>query len=311
MRRLVAASCLLPLLAACANLYGAGPGALSTTPPVTELSLPSERTTESFEIEAYFERVEVNLLARGLLRDDGGGPDVPFTDVMLARNFDALAFSEEFSGVSGRLVRQSAQSTLHRWAQPVRIETVVGASVDDAQAKGDVQAIRGYADRLGRLTGHPISNVRDGGNFHVLVLNDQELGASGPLLRTYMPELSTAQVRFVEEITRDTYCVVFASDPAQNGRYERAVAVIRAELPDRLRTSCIHEEIAQGLGLANDSAQARPSIFNDDDEFGRLTNHDELLLQMLYDPKLTPGMNGAEAAPLVRQIATGLMSPAT
>ena len=29
--------------------------------------------------------------------------------------------------------------------------------------------------------------------------------------------------------------------------------------PDLLRLSCMHEEIAQGLGLANDSPLARPS----------------------------------------------------
>jgi hypothetical protein len=43
--------------------------------------------------------------------------------------------------------------------------------------------------------------------------------------------------------------------------------VIRAEHPDLLRLSCLHEEIAQGLGLPNDSPRARPSIFNDDEEF--------------------------------------------
>jgi len=303
--------CFLALLAACDGFPVAGPDALSTTPPSPALPEFVERTPESFEIEAFFGRIEANLIARGLLRIDGGGPDVPFTDEMVARNFDALAFSEEFSSRAGLLVRKSAPSTLHRWDKPVLIETVIGPSVDREQADDDTSTITAFGDRLASITGHPVQNVRRGGNFHVLVLNDQELRNSGPLLTQFMPELSPSQVRFVEDMSRDTYCVVFASDPAQDGRYERAVAVIRAELPDRLRTSCFHEEIAQGLGLANDSPSARPSIFNDDDEFGRLTNHDELLLQILYDPQLKPGMSGAAAAPLVRRIATGLMSPST
>jgi hypothetical protein len=74
-----------------------------------------------------------------------------------------------------------------------------------------------------------------------------------------------------------------------------------------MRLSCIHEELAQGMGLANDSPQARPSIFNDDEEFALLTRHDELLLRMLYDPRLSPGMTPAEAAPIARQIAAELM----
>ena len=74
-----------------------------------------------------------------------------------------------------------------------------------------------------------------------------------------------------------------------------------------MRQACIHEEVAQGLGLPNDSLQARPSIFNDDDEFALLTNHDELLLRMLYDPRLTPGMTEAQATPVARILAREYM----
>ena len=85
------------------------------------------------------------------------------------------------------------------------------------------------------------------------------------------------------------------------------MALIRAEHPDLVRRTCIHEEIAQGLGLPNDSPTARPSIFNDDDEFALLTSHDELLLKMLYDPRLKAGMTADEARPVARIIARELM----
>jgi hypothetical protein len=302
---------LLPLVAACAELTGAGGfgappnGAVEVTLPVTE------RSQKSFEIEVFFRRVQDGLIARGLLRIDGGGPDVPFTDTTLARNFAALAFSQEFSGISGRLVRRSTESALHRWSVPVKIEPLFGASVDPMRAAFDRRNIRRLALRLENVTRHPVNVVTGGGNFHVLVLNDQELRASGALLRGLIPEISVAEIGYVEDMPRETYCVVFASDATGDNTYENAVAVIRAELPERLRTSCIHEEISQGLGLANDSPAARPSIFNDDDEFGRLTTHDELLLQMLYDPRLAPGMSADEAAGTVRRIATELLSPAT
>jgi hypothetical protein len=87
------------------------------------------------------------------------------------------------------------------------------------------------------------------------------------------------------------------------------VALIRAEHPELLRSACIHEELAQGMGLANDSPAARPSIFNDDEEFGLLTRHDELLLKMLYDPRLRTGMTAAEAEPIIQRIATELLNP--
>ena len=57
------------------------------------------------------------------------------------------------------------------------------------------------------------------------------------------------------------------------------------------------------MGLANDSPDARPSIFNDDDEFALLTTHDEKLLSILYDDRLAPGMSLEQARPVIRILA--------
>ena len=300
---------MFPMLVACADLSSTSSTAFGTPPAGEPPFSDTERSQSSFEVEAFFARVETKLLARGLLREDGGGPDAPFTDEMLARNFENLAFREEFSGSQGKIIRRSAESTLHRWSTRIRVKTVVGPSVDPAQTARDTMLIEEFVARLSRVTGHPIQTVQRDGNFQVLILNDQELRVSAPLLRQLMPELTARETDFVEQMSRDTYCVVFASDPKQDGRYERAIAVIRAELPNALRTSCIHEEIAQGLGLSNDSASARPSIFNDDDEFGRLTYHDELLLQILYDRRLEPGMSLEDASSIVRSISRNLLAP--
>jgi hypothetical protein len=110
---------------------------------------------------------------------------------------------------------------------------------------------------------------------------------------------------------RATYCLVYAISSGGGSTYTKAFAVIRAEHPDLMRLSCLHEEITQGLGLANDSPAARPSIFNDDEEFALLTPMDELMLKMLYNPLLTPGMTEAEARPIVNALATTLMSGAS
>jgi hypothetical protein len=115
----------------------------------------------------------------------------------------------------------------------------------------------------------------------------------------------------VTTMPRNTYCLVYAYAASGSSAYSRAFAVIRAEHPDLLRTSCFHEEIAQGLGLANDSRQARPSIFNDDEEFALLTGMDEKMLRILYDPALRPGMTEAEARPIVESLATRLTDGAS
>ena len=76
---------------------------------------------------------------------------------------------------------------------------------------------------------------------------------------------------------------------------------------DRIPHTCLHEEIAQGLGLVNDSPKARPSIFNDNEEFALLTPQDEMMLRILYDRRLHPGMSMAEARPIVETIAAELL----
>ncbi|MEY4696786.1 MAG: hypothetical protein RIT14_1214, partial [Pseudomonadota bacterium] len=125
----------------------------------------------------------------------------------------------------------------------------------------------------------------------------------GPQIRRVLPGLSTAEVAAITDMPRATYCLVYALSDGAGSAYTRAFAVIRAEHPDLLRLSCLHEEIAQGLGLANDSPTARPSIFNDDEEFALLTRHDELLLRILYDPALRPGMTEDQARPIIRTLA--------
>jgi hypothetical protein len=69
--------------------------------------------------------------------------------------------------------------------------------------------------------------------------------------------------------------------------------------------------MAQGMGLSNDSPEARPSVFNDDEEFALLTPHDEALLRILYDPRLRPGMTAEEAMPIVRAIAEEIVGGGT
>ena len=274
-------------------------------PPRQEAPAPA--ADPSAELVAYYARVQEGLLARGLLRTDGGGPDTPFTADDLVRNFERIALFEEYATVGGRIVAAQTESQVHKWTEPVRIELVIGAGVLDDKAAKDRAAVADYAVRLKRVTGHPVRMVDDGGNFNVLILTEGERRAFGPRLRELVPGIGTAALKTVTEMSRQNYCLVFALDRAGSGVYSQAIAVIRAEHPDLLRLSCLHEEIAQGLGLANDSPLARPSVFNDDEEFGLLTTHDEYLLKMLYDPRMRPGMTADEAVPLARTIASELL----
>ena len=256
---------------------------------------------ESAALRAYYTRVQKTLLEQGLLRTDAGGVDTPYTTEMLTRNFKKIALYEEFAG--GNIYAGETVSKLHRWEQTVRISLEFGGAPITEQRRTDRRAVEDYVARLRRVTEHPILFVGpSAANFHVFIVDEAARRAMGPRLREIIPSISPSAVEVVTDLPRSSYCLVFAWDPEDDGSYTKAVAVIRAEHPDLLRLSCIHEEIAQGLGLSNDSPAARPSVFNDDEEFALLTRHDEDLLRILYDPRLRPGMEPAEAMPIVRKI---------
>lgn len=257
----------------------------------------------------HFARVQNEMVSRGLMRTDNGLSDAPFSQRQLVENFVQIALFDEYVAQNGTMVARPTESKLRRWEQPIRMNVIYGDTVTEEQRRKDSYNISTYTDRLSRLSGLPITQTKSGANanFNVLILNEDERRAFGPTLRELVPGIDNTAIRTITDIPRSTFCLVFAFSRGSEPRYSHAIAVIRAEHPDRMRLSCIHEELAQGLGLANDSPAARPSVFNDDEEFALLTYHDELLVRMLYDRRLTAGMNADEARPILRDIASDLM----
>ena len=293
-----------------AALAGCTPTPVTQRPPpgaVALLAVPPLPSADSEAIRVYFAKVQADLLAQGLMRTDGGGADAPFSDRMLAENFIRIALFDEYQrGLAGGLVQRETISRLRRWQQPVRVGLHFGASVPPAQQATDTARVASYLARLAQITGHPIALSDTAPNFHVHIVNEDERRALGPVIASTLPDLGPGDVAGLTNLPRSTYCIVFALSQGNSSTYTRAFAVIRAEHPDLLRLSCIHEEIAQGLGLANDSPTARPSIFNDDEEYALLTVQDELMLRMLYNPALRPGMTEAEARPIIFTLASAL-----
>ncbi|WP_233270471.1 DUF2927 domain-containing protein [Chachezhania sediminis] len=284
----------------------ASPQSTARPAPSAERTEPSP---ESRKLAAYYAGLQQDRLTRGLLRVDGGGPDTAFTARDLATNFEAIAFYNEYSRGGVSRSRQDA-GWLTRWVMPVRIEMDFGPSVPDTVRRTDRDRLNAYVRRLARLTGQPVTTTGKGGNFVVFVAGIDDTDFVVAQLRRLVPGITDTELDLFRDLPRDRYCQVLTY-PVPDRPYltVKGVALIRAEQPDLLRRACLHEELAQGLGLRNDSPSARPSIFNDDDEFALLTTHDEFLLEMLYDPRLTPGMTAAEARPSVEAIALEKVPP--
>lgn len=297
----------------------AGLGLASCAPVLTDVTEPVPVMAPESPVAApapspasqaarqHYAKVQADLLSRGLMRTDSGTTDAPYTDRMLADTFIRVALYDEYIRSDRGLVAQPVQSRLRRWDQPVRVSLRFGDSVPADRQATDRARIGSFLSRLQTISGHPIRLSETQPNFFIYVVDEEERQALGPAIHALLPGLGAADVAGITEMPRATYCLVYALSSGSGSTYNKAFAVIRAEHPDLMRLSCLHEEITQGLGLANDSPSARPSIFNDDEEFALLTPMDELLLKMLYSPRLTPGMTEAEARPIVDSLATDLI----
>ena len=272
------------------------------------MNASNSRSFESIQLEKYYNRTSQRLRARGLLRTDKGRLDSLYSTQNLIENFEKIALYNEYIIKNNEFISQEKESNLKRWNRAIKINIIHGENSSNKQIKIDKKNISIFTRRLASITGLEMSISEVNANFIILFLDLDERRDFGQKLSQLMPQLTPAMIKTITSSPRSTFCSAFSlSEPPKNYEYTAALVLIKSEHSKVMRKSCIHEEMAQSLGLTNDSKSARPSIFNDDEEFALLTRHDELLLKILYDKRLEPGMNNKIALPIVRQIAEELM----
>ncbi|MEM9012039.1 MAG: DUF2927 domain-containing protein [Pseudomonadota bacterium] len=246
-----------------------------------------------------------DIAADGGMREDYAPADAPFSNDDLVRNFVRVAFFSEFSREDGAFVERRDEVALHRWQAPIRVLPVFGRGVAETRRAGDRADLADFVARLSRVTGHPMTMVEGNwadGDILVLFADAQGRRRFADTLEQLDPGIDPF---LLEDLRGDLFgvpCAFYPFIDAGTSVISFAIVVIRDEMRQDIRYSCIHEEMAQVLGLGNDHPDVRPSIFNDDEEFILLTEHDEYLLRMLYDPALSPGITLEEARPLLRPI---------
>jgi hypothetical protein len=267
------------------------------------------RSIESIQLKKYYYRTSRRLKSRGLLRTDLGEADSPYTSKNLIENFEKIALYDEYIIKNGKFISEETESKIKRWETAIKINVIHGKTNSRHQIKIDKKNIANFSKRLSSLTGLSIENNKGESNFIILFLDFDEQRNFGEKLKELMPQLTPAMIKAITSSPRTTFCSAFAlSKPSNAYEYTAAIILIKSEHSQFMRKSCIHEEMAQSLGLSNDSKVARPSIFNDDEEFSLLTTHDENLLRILYDSRLKPGMNNKDARPIVTKIVKELLN---
>ena len=96
-------------------------------------------------------------------------------------------------------------------------------------------------------------------------------------------------------------CIVRA-DYGRDG-IRRADALILSDDGEPAFRRCLVEEVLQGLGILDDDDGVADSVFNDSSTTTRFGRYDRIMLNMLYDPRLTPGMSLEAARPVLPIVA--------
>lgn len=246
------------------------------------------------------------LVARGMLRLDPTPADAPYDNAVLIRNFERVVFDPERQLIEVDPAYAGRALTVRRWTEPLRY-----GFVGETPSRADLEGLSSLTRRLSAATGLPVipadapaAKSRPPNLFIVILRPDERAGLLDALSARGVP----LERSIVRDWVRDPYTpcagVLFADPQTEN--YVSAMIFISAELTGRLRRTCFEEELTQAFGLRNDHPEVRPSLFNDDNEFAVLTEHDVDLLRILYHPRLRSGMTRAEAMSLVPGIVAEL-----
>ena len=265
--------------------------------------------TKEAKFKKYYSRLEERKISLGLLRQDGGGTDTPFDVDDIVEAFEQVAFYNEYDISGDKLLPNSEAVMLAKWKSNINISVRFGNSVNKKQQDNDLLEINELIGVLSQITNHNIKISQQNINMYVVIANQKEIKDLIAEIALLQPEFDPQRIPIITQLPRDIHCMAMTSMNVQaNSGISSSLVIIRNELPHIMRKACIHEEIAQSLGLTNDSHLARPSVFNDDDEFATLTKFDEILLKILYDKRLHSGISKDTATQIVKNAADELLS---
>jgi hypothetical protein len=203
----------------------------------------------------------------------------------LVRDFDLIVFNTEFG--------TPMDAKIHKWIAPVRIYLDARAGPIELERKQLEEHLR----LLRRLTGVTIEFVSKPADGNLMFVFDTQARLIGAV-NQYLPQ----PLGGWQDLHGSLCFGMFSVHEAR----EIDFAVIGIPIDQVMSLGklqdCVIEETTQVMGLPNDSDLVYPSVFNDHSPQTTLTDNDEMLVRLLYSPRLTVGMSRDEALKAVRRI---------
>jgi hypothetical protein len=87
-----------------------------------------------------------------------------------------------------------------------------------------------------------------------------------------------------------------------NFEIEHSDVILTVDNGDFTFLDCAYEELLQSLGPINDTTSVPWTMFNDNVSMGFFDVYDQYILNLLYDPRIRPGMTVAEVKAVLPQV---------
>lgn len=208
-----------------------------------------------------------------------------FTDAEIVDGFLKTAFGAEYH-LAGRVDR------IRKFDGPVR----VFAETDRADRKAQLAKV--VAD-IGTRVQHldiAMTDNSEAANVRVKLVRDRDL------YRTIASFYGAEKAREIHT-SLDPQCLSgFRKN--DNFEIEHSDVILTVDNGDFTFLDCAYEELLQSLGPINDTASVPWTMFNDNVSMGYFDVYDQYILNLLYDPRIRPGMTVLEVRSVLPEVLT-------
>jgi len=209
-----------------------------------------------------------------------------FTDEEIKDGFFKIAFNAELQlGAPAERVR--------KFDEPVRIFLDSKSNIDRRpEIAAVISDIRAHVNHLDVA----VTDDREAANFVV------RLVAARDLDRTIRSLYGNNKAKRIQQALNPQCLSGIGKD--QRYRIRRAEVILPVDAGDFTFYDCAYEELLQALGAINDDRSVPWTMFNDDVQMGFFDVYDQYLLNILYDPRLRPGMTKQEVNALLPEVVS-------
>jgi hypothetical protein len=183
------------------------------------------------------------------------------------------------------------QELMRKFDGPVRVFIDNrGSRARTADIAAIVEDIRARVDHLDLIV---TSDSKDA-NVLVILVPARDLG------RTIRSRYGENAAKKIQKSLHPQCLSGIAKD--QSYRIRRAEVILPVDAEEFEFYDCAYEELLQSLGLINDDSSVPWTMFNDSVQMGFFDVYDQYLVNILYDPRVRPGMTKREVDALLPDI---------